>query len=308
MKSPPATLTCSAPGSLMLMGEHAVLHGRRALCAAIDRRIRVHLHSRSDSTLRIDSALGSFEGDIHDLPHGGPLAFVFGALHALRPKRGADIRIDADFASTLGFGSSAAVTVATLAALQAARGEPLDRPALFEQALAVYRDVQGRGSGADLAAAVFGGVVRYRAEPLEIEPFVCDLPLYAFYAGYKTKTADVIARVDLVRAKHPDLFARIFDAMDQAVDSAAAALRNGDLAKLGTLFRIHHGLQAALGTSDDTLDHMVHALLAQPGVLGAKISGSGLGDCVVALGGAPALPRHEHFPLRIDPTGLQREH
>ncbi|MDD2236061.1 MAG: galactokinase family protein, partial [Kiritimatiellae bacterium] len=51
----------SAPGTLMLMGEHAVLRGAPALACAVDQRIQVDLQCRRDGRLRIESALGTYE-------------------------------------------------------------------------------------------------------------------------------------------------------------------------------------------------------------------------------------------------------
>ena len=56
----------SAPGSLMLMGEYAVLKGAAALCAAIDKRIYVKLTPRNDQKIMIHSALGEFSCDLAD--------------------------------------------------------------------------------------------------------------------------------------------------------------------------------------------------------------------------------------------------
>ncbi len=301
-------LCASAPGSLMLMGEHAVLHGSHALCAAVTKRIRVSLRPLPDSEIHIDSGLGSYGTTLENLTQKAPFQFVLAAIQQAGPTRGFHLTIEADFASTLGFGSSAAVTVAALAALRAMERKPFDRAALLEQALAVVRSVQGTASGSDLAAAVFGGVVRYRADPPFVEPVHATLPLAACYAGYKTPTPEVIRRVEANRRAHPKHFASLFDLMDKCVHDAVAALRSNDRERLGQLFNLHHGLQAALGCSDETLEILVHQLRAKPGVLGAKISGSGLGDCVIALGNSQAaVSGYEHFPIEIDNQGVKLE-
>ena len=54
----------SAPGSLMLMGEYAVLYGHSGIVTAINKRIHVKLRPRQDTGLHIESALGNFTGDI----------------------------------------------------------------------------------------------------------------------------------------------------------------------------------------------------------------------------------------------------
>ncbi|MDA3873545.1 MAG: GHMP kinase, partial [Kiritimatiellae bacterium] len=86
------------------------------------------------------------------------------------------------------------------------------------------------------------------------------------------------------------------------------ALRTTDQKRIGQLLNLHDGLQAALGCSDETLEYLVHQLRAHPGVLGAKISGSGLGDCVIALGNSQAkVSGYENFPIDIAPQGVTLE-
>lgn len=312
MSSPPKHSEClvaSAPGSLMLMGEHAVLHGAHALCAAVDRRISVELEPMEERDYAIESDLGSVCGHLDRIGSAPKLRFVLEAVKRQRPARGFSLRIRAGFDSTLGFGSSAAVTVAATAALRAHAVRPFDRAAVFEESLAAVRAAQGRASGADVAAAVYGGVVLYRADPLSIEPFVCSPPLAACYAGYKTPTAEVIDVVERLRSRHGTLYRDLFRCMDDAVREAAAALRSADWDRLGELFNLHHGLQAALGTSDAVLEALVHGFRKRPGVTGAKISGSGLGDCVIALGNPGAAPKGcAPLPLKVDSGGLKLEH
>lgn len=308
MSAAPLHPACTrAPGSLMLMGEHAVLHGCNALCAAIDQEIRVRLQPAADRRVRIDSALGTWEGRLDQLQPAEPFQFVLAALGCAGLTQGLHLEIEADFAATIGFGSSAAVTVATVAALQAARGLPLDRAAVFSEARAILHQVQGRGSGADLAAATYGGVVRYRAEPLEIEPLRCALPLAAHYCGYKTPTAEVIARLDAHWAGRERGRDAIFAEIDGLTREGVAALRAGDLPRLGGLFDTHARCQEALGCADDTLNHLLRCLRAHPAVLGAKISGSGLGDCVISLAETlPEVPDFTGYALQVDLQGVQR--
>lgn len=297
--------SASAPGSLMLMGEHAVLHGRRALCAAVDARVAVHLRPRAECRLDIRSDLGSVSLPLSNLDPAPPFQFVVSAVRAARPRSGLSLEIQAEFPPTLGFGSSAAVTVATVAALAAAAGKPLDRDAVFIDSLRVLREAQGRGSGADLAAATFGGVVLYRADPLEIEPFACHPPLTAHYTGYKTPTADVIRILDELWKGRGAERAVLFDRMDALCGEAAADLRNSDWEQLGQRFNAHMDCQRALGCSDETTETLVRGLLGQPEVLGVKISGSGRGDCVIALGNPSArVPPHEPRPANITTEGV----
>ncbi|MGA0333888.1 MAG: mevalonate kinase [Kiritimatiellia bacterium] len=299
------TLHASAPGSLMLMGEHAVLHGSHALCAAVNRRMHLRLFPRTDREFELQSALGRFEGHLDDFEVCKPFQFVLAALRKKRPDCGFRLEIRSEFSDQIGFGSSAAVTVAALTLLRALRGESFNRAAVLEEALEVVRDIQGAASGSDLAAAVYGGVVHYRAEPLRLESLHCAFPLSVCYAGYKTPTPEVIRRVELLRKQYPERYQEIFQMIDHCVEEAVAALRQGNLPRLGGLFNLHHGLQSAMGTSDETLEFLVHELRTKEGVLGTKISGSGLGDCVIALGNADAkVNSYDHYSVEIDSQGV----
>jgi len=308
MRKEPHPVSATAPGSLMLSGEHAVLHGAHALCAAIDQHITARLLPRRDRLVHIQSALGFLETDLDQLESRPPFTFVLAALRGADLSRGVELDITAEFASTLGFGSSAAVTVACVAALRAARGEPMDRAAVFTESLRILHEVQGRGSGADLAAACFGGVVLYRADPLMIDPLICDLPLNASYTGYKTPTAEVIKQLDRHWSGRENERAGLFGAMDRLSLQCAAAIRHGDVTELGRLFQKHQELQAALGCSDETTDRLLADLQTQPQILGGKISGSGRGDCVISLGSPPpVLAGFDTYPLRVTPTGVRLE-
>lgn len=289
----------------MLMGEHAVLHGHAALCAAMDQRITVHLTPRTDRRVHLRSALGELETSLDALEPVRPFQFVLGALTHRPPPSGLDLRIAADFSADIGFGSSAAVTVATVAALHAARGEPLDRAMIFSDARAVLHAVQGRGSGADLAAATYGGIVRYRAEPLEIEPLVQSLPLSAHYVGHKTPTAEVIRILDTQWADRETERAQIFREINDLTLQATAAVRNGDVPALADLFRRHRDCQKTLGCEDPPTTALLKALDAHPDTLACKISGSGLGDCVIALGpSALEIPGVKSWPVHITSEGV----
>lgn len=300
----------TAPGSLMLMGEHAVLHGKRALVCAVDRLMRITLSPRPDRIVRIVSALGEDQASLDALESRAPFEFIWTALRrydAVFPA-GFDLSVESDFRSTIGFGSSAAITVATLAVLDEWLGRPLEPHALHRRAVDVIRTVQGRGSGADAAASVFGGLVEYREAPRKIEMLKAVHPVTVVYSGYKTPTPEVIARVESERLKRPGLYEGFFFEMDECVRSAVDAICRDQWAEVGQLMDASHALMDALGVNDDTLERIVVALREQPDILGAKISGSGLGDCVVGLGSISEwdLP-YERIPCRMATEGVRVE-
>ena len=322
----------SAPGSLMLLGEHAVLHGRRALVCAIDQRITVQSFQCLEEVLRIDSELGPYEAPLDNLVDHPDFRFVLDVVKQYSVDNGIELKIESDFSSDIGFGSSAAVTVATHAALMqsprswtsateedhcraGAETPPLDKEKLFKRSLATIHRVQSRGSGADVAASVFGGVVAYRADPLEIQnvgqasrlPF----PLTAVYSGSKMKTVDVIKIVEKQRNADPEKYERIFDEMDASVGRVV-----DDFKSLGEQLTLNQRLMENMGLCNAALAEIIQKFQALE--VPAKISGSGLGDCAIGLGKFPAIKSRRSpsakedatfstYALQVEPQGVVAE-
>jgi mevalonate kinase len=299
-------ITTSAPGSLMLLGEHAVLHGHRALVCAINRRITVKLLPEASSFVTIESALGNYKSPLEELVDHASLRFALQAIrqHLETIPTGFKLTIESDFSADIGFGSSAAVTVAVHAALMQWIDEVFpDRKELFVRALETIHAVQGRGSGADVAASVFGGIVGYTTQQ-EFDPVELSLPLTAVYCGYKKPTPEVISHVEELRAKDPSTYGRIYAEVDSSVEAAVACLRQRDLPGFGKILNRNQQLMDQMGVNTPELHEIVTALQATPDVFGAKISGSGLGDCVIGIGYAelPELDYPVHH-LEITSAG-----
>ena len=69
-------IEASAPGSMMVLGEHSVLRGKHALVLALNKRIYVHLTPNTSATIEIRSGLGYYHCTLNQLPNI-PLAKPF---------------------------------------------------------------------------------------------------------------------------------------------------------------------------------------------------------------------------------------
>ncbi len=280
-------IRASAPGTLMLMGEHAVVHGELAIACAVNRRIRVDLALLPKEELQIHSALANYRAPLESLPDHPKLRFILQVIAQLKPRlpSGLSLTIDSDFSDQVGLGSSSAVTVAVVAALlfwiEGAEPDPAE---VFDEALNAMLMVQGRGSGTDIAACTYGGVIGYRRNPLQIKKLPTVGPIGLYYAGYKTPTPQVLARVREEGALIPELYSRLYALMGETTEAAVDALTAGDMTRFARLINYYQGLMDALGVNDRKLASMVYQLREMPGVGAAKISGSGLGDCVISIG------------------------
>lgn len=302
----------TVPGSIMLMGEHSVLFGEKALACAVDKYIRIELQPTSDRMVTIDSALAQYQGDMDDLPWNSDLSFVLTAINhfvGVLPG-GFKLKIVSEFSHKVGLGSSAAVTAGTVAVLSAYAERSLEPGVLFEAALDVVHQVQdGRGSGTDLVASIFGSIVSYNVSPRQITP-LSGLPNIALYfAGYKTTTPDVLKQVECLSEANPAIYKQIYHLMGQVTDAAEVAITQQDWQNLGRLMNNYQGLMDALGVSDKTISEMVYQLRESTHVIGAKISGSGLGDCVLTLGDDPSLViAYEKIPVAVSEQGVSIEY
>ncbi|WP_225307556.1 mevalonate kinase family protein [Nitrincola iocasae] len=299
----------SAPGSTMLMGEHAVLQGEVALVCAVDARIEVTLRPRSDRQVHIHSSLCQYQSDLDRLTPQPALSFVLAAVSAYRTQlpSGFDLIIESGFSSTIGLGSSAAVTAAMVVALEHFASIESTLLEQFRSGLAIIHTVQeGRGSGADLAASLSGGIVCFSPSPLQIEALQCPdgLTLSLFYCGYKMKTPEVLRYVESRWQQEPQLLQQLYRLMGETSLAAVRALKAADLITLGRLMQVYQGLMDALGVNDATLAKMLADLRQDSAVLGSKISGSGLGDCVLTLGKTTPQPLQGFSQISIAPAKL----
>lgn len=309
-------VTASAPGSLMLAGEHAVLRGELALVCAIGQRLSVTIAPREDGMVSMRSDLGGWTLPAADLPQAAPpkeFRFLAAALapHAAEWTGGVDVSVASDMPADWGLGTSAAVSVATTAAANAFAGDSLPPQVVFQRARGTILRVQGgRGSGADAAASALGGIVALRVKPdgtAEAER----LPAEGFpemtllYAGYKTPTPEVISWVKARFARHPALLRAVDRAAGQAAEEARDAAKRRDWPAFAEALQKARKAQRAYGVEDARMGELLDLLDKAPGTLAAKISGSGLGDCVLGLGTAPADFPCPALRLAISPSGVR---
>lgn len=159
-----------------------------------------------------------------------------------------------------------------------------------------------------MAASAYGGCLKFRAEPAEVEKLATEPPLTVLYSGSKMPTPEVIALVEENRRAQPAIHDELDRLIGRTVREGFEAASRGDWAALGELMNINQGLMDALGVNNERLSELVYALREDPNIHGSKISGSGLGDCVVGLG--KAMRRDWGVPslaVKVEPAGAAVE-
>lgn len=267
-------VTVSAPGKLMIMGEHAVVYGYPCVVSAVNKYLTVEINSSKEKK------------DIIITPGFSDKRFVKEALFLFRDKFSIKESLVLKTRSELGnfgLGSSAAVTAAILKALAEFFSLHLNNKELFNFAYRIVQKVQGVGSGFDVAAAIYGGTIYFskRGEVVESLP-TNGMNLVVGYSGVKAET---VSMVNLVKQKRKDYqkgVEEIFRNIAELVEKAKMAILTKDWVRLGTLMNFNQDYLEDLGLSTEKLGSMILAA-RKAGVYGAKLSGAGGGDCMIAL-------------------------
>lgn len=290
----------SAPGKLMLFGEHAVVYGRPCIVTAVDQRLKLKAEKLDKPIFQLEAAdvgVTNYlkpisEVGVGEIPKGAK--FVEIALKNFMNNfridtPGISIQTISQFKSVFGFGSSSASTVCTIKALSELFNIKLSQKQIFELAYKTVLDIQGVGSGFDLAAAIYGGTLYFVTGGKVIEPLkIKSLPLIVGYSGVKADTPTIVKQVAQFAKGYPKIVKNIYDQMGVLVNMAKKALEKNDLQALGQLMNLNQGYLEVLGVSSEKLSAMIYAA-RNAGAYGAKLSGAGVGDCMVAL--APSAKR-----------------
>lgn len=266
------SVTASAPGKVILFGEHAVVYGEPAIAGAIDKRIYVTVEARQDDKVEVLSGA--------ELNDGYP--YVLKACERvfayLGRSSGLTIRIRSEFPPASGLGSSAAVTVATIAAVSELLEGSIPKKEIADLAHKVEQDVQGAASITDTAVSAYGGILYVKPDLGVVEPLPNkNIQLVVGYTGKPGSTTEIVRTVKTLRNQHPEVVDNIIHCIGRITMLAKENLGND----LGGLMDLNNGLLEALGVGTFELSALIYGARAS-GAKGAKITGAGGGGCMIA--------------------------
>ncbi|WP_406661109.1 mevalonate kinase [Methanolobus sp. ZRKC3] len=267
-------ITCSAPGKVYLFGEHAVVYGYSAICCAIDLRTRVQVEI-SDTTI-IESSLGITGPDLQTHPY---ITRVIEKMQDLADIKGVHIKIESEIPVGSGLGSSAAVTIASIQALNELFSCKLGLEDIAIIGHDVERQVQGNASPTDTYVSTMGGVVMI---PERKKLNALDCSIVVGNTGKFSSTKELVANVARLRDEFPDIIDPILTSIGDMSHIAEEHVNNGDYSTIGKLMNVNQGLLDAIGVGGAELSALVYAARST-GAYSAKITGAGGGGCIVAL-------------------------
>ena len=267
-------VTCSAPGKIYLFGEHAVVYGENAICCAVDLRTRVQVEL--DDSIRIVSVLGKTGIDFETHPY---VSAVIERMREFASIKGVSIKIESDIPVGSGVGSSAAVTVATIAALNHMFDCNLTLEEIAKLGHEIEIQVQGAASPTDTYVSTMGGVVMI---PQRKKLKNIDCGIVIGNTNVFSSTKELVANVAKLRENYPQIIGPVLSAIGSMSEIGEELVNNSDYTSIGNLMNINHGLLDSVGVGSIELSSLVYAARSS-GAFGAKITGAGGGGCMVAL-------------------------
>ncbi|MDH7593096.1 MAG: mevalonate kinase [Methanomicrobiales archaeon] len=251
--------TWSAPGKVFLFGEHAVVYGKPGIAMAIKPRVYVTVR-KGRRTSEMKSA------------------YLRECFRQMDVKGSVYIR--SQLTSASGLGSSAAVTIATLSAINDEFGLSKSKEEIARAGFEIEKKVQmGLASPTDTYVSTFGGLVLVSQDSRRRLPPM-NLPILIGNTGVPHNTGQMVSRVRDMMRDHPGIARPLIDAIEAITMEALHSLE--DLRKVGWLMDVNHAILDALGVGHPSLTRLVVAARAA-GAFGAKLTGAGGGGCMIAI-------------------------
>jgi len=303
----------SAPGKIILFGEHFVVHGTKAILAAIDKRVTVTSTFTENKTIKVNSQLGTIEVPIsssHEEVKSEFRPFVYLANNIINSEQnasGLEITIDSDIPIGVGLGSSSACCVAATASISELFNE-LSSEEILKMSIEAEKTIFPDTSGADCTVCTYGGMIEYPSVEKIDNTFDLNLLIANSMIPHNTKNS--VEKVNKFKENDEERFSQLCDLETKLIDEVITVMKNNDATAFGLKMSENQKYLEEIQISNDTLRDMISSLKEIS--LGTKITGAGDGGCIIALVKdenmdkvTALLPKDkEYFSAKIDTKGV----
>ena len=305
----------SAPGKVILFGEHFVVYGVKAILCSINKRVTVTAEKTSERKISINSKIGKLEiePDKPILEINSPLKpFYYLANKAVENKdTGIHIQIDSEIPLGAGLGSSSACCVAGAAAIFKLFRD-ISKEEILELAIEAERTIFENTSGADCTVCTYGGIMEYDKnkgfKKIEHEP---NFQLVIINSNMEHSTQSMVSKVKEFENKNKEEFSKLSNLESKLVEDVLKLVKENKIQEIGQKMNQNQEYLENIGISNKELTKMIK--IGQESSFGAKITGSGGGGCIFALTNESNLQNilkkfkdnnYECFSTKIDFKGL----
>ena len=277
----------TAPGKVILFGEHAVVYGRPAIAAPVSQvRATAVITPSPDQNIHLIAPDLSLVMTLDEAGMENPVAAAVRQMASQHQLPSFTLTVTSQIPIASGMGSGAAITAAIIRALAQHLGVSASNEWVSALTYEVEKLHHGTPSGIDNTVVAYEQPVYFvRQQPQNrIEAFRVQRPLSLLiaYTGIRSSTKVVVDDVRRQWQADPARFEALFDSCGQITEQARAAIERGDLGAIGRLMTQNHALLQKMTVSAPELDRLVTAAM-QAGALGAKMSGAGRGGNMIAL-------------------------
>jgi len=276
----------SAPGKLILFGEHFVVYGLPAIATAIESRTLAEAqHAQKFSLIDNRPETPGYKKE-KQYQQADSIKRIFKAMGVDGTK--VKIILSGDLIAASGVGASAASCSAIAAALNEEFKLGFDLENINEAAYEGEKGYHGIPSGIDNSCSTFGGFIWFKKGTTSEKSIIkslnsrVSLSLVVGNTGITSDTKKVVEAVRKDKEKDPDKFIRIFSTYMKIVEEAEPAIEKRDLITIGLLMNKNQGLLREIGVSCPEIERLVD-LAIKNGALGAKLTGTGRGGLIIAL-------------------------
>ena len=304
----------SAPAKIILFGEHFVVHGTKAILAAIDKRVTITSTFTDNKTIKVNSQLGAIEVSIsssHEEVKSEFRPFVYLANEMITSNQdvnGLEITINSDIPIGVGLGSSSACCVAATASISGLFKE-LSSEDILHLSIEAEKTIFPDTSGADCTVCTYGGMIEYPSIEKIDNTFGLNLLIANSMIPHNTKNS--VEKVNKFKENDEERFSQLCDLETKLIDEVITAMKNNDVTTFGLKMSENQKYLEEIQVSNETINGMISSLKEIS--LGIKITGAGDGGCIIALvkgenmTKVPALlPKDkECFSAKIDTKGVE---
>lgn len=277
----------SAPGKIILFGEHAVVYNRPALAVPVNQvQVDVEVLDSDKPGIWIDAPMVNLQGELSTLPTDHPIGSVILKVFqhfGISQPQNLQLTITSTIPVAAGLGSGAAVSVALVRALSSFLSLPLANEQVNQLVFEIEKLHHGTPSGIDNTVITYNMPVYYmKGKP--IETFKCGKPFTIVIGdtGVAAPTKESVGDVRRLWQRDANRFENIFNEVAQISTMARHFIESGRPELLGELMDHNHEFLQQMTVSSPELDVLVDAA-RKAGALGAKLSGGGRGGNMIAL-------------------------